>query len=93
MHDLTELIDKWKNSVLDLIEAETLINLLIDDKEWLEMEVDKSVFDARRKEASRLHMGISQLVKQGSLPGNGCDKTAERNGIILALNYIHAYGA
>lgn len=93
MHDLTELIDKWKSSSLELREAETLINLLIVDNERLEMEVDKAAFDARKKEAERLHTGLSQMVKTGELPGNGTDKTAERNGIIVALNYIHAHGA
>jgi len=31
---------------------------------------------------------IQKLVKEGSLPGNGFDKTAERNGLILASNVI-----
>lgn len=37
MPDLNELIDQWKNSALDLREAETLINLLIVDNERLEI--------------------------------------------------------
>lgn len=36
MHDLTKLIDDWKNSALELREAETLINLLIIDNERME---------------------------------------------------------
>ena len=36
MHDLSCLIDKWKNSALNFREAETLINLLIADNYRLE---------------------------------------------------------
>ena len=39
MEDLLTLIDKWKNSALDLREAETLINLLIVDNERMEKEL------------------------------------------------------
>lgn len=31
---------------------------------------------------------INKHVKEGDLPGNGLDQTAERNGLILALNII-----
>lgn len=33
---------------------------------------------------------ISALIKPGELSGNGCDKTAERNGLILAANTLFA---
>lgn len=39
MHDLSCLIDKWKNSALNFREAETLINLLIVDNYRLESDV------------------------------------------------------
>lgn len=31
---------------------------------------------------------VNSLIKEGALPGNGWDKTAERNGLILAANVI-----
>jgi uncharacterized SAM-dependent methyltransferase len=31
---------------------------------------------------------IGKLIKPGDLAGNGTDKTAERNGLILAYNEI-----
>lgn len=31
---------------------------------------------------------INSCIKPGRLPGNGCDETAERNGIILATNIL-----
>lgn len=31
---------------------------------------------------------INALIKRGPLDGNGCDKTAERNGLVLAFNEI-----
>ncbi len=39
MHDLTKLIHQWKNSALELREAETLINLLIVDNKRLELDM------------------------------------------------------
>ena len=38
MSDLTALIEKWKNSALELREAERLINLLIVDNGRIETE-------------------------------------------------------
>ena len=31
---------------------------------------------------------INDHIKHGPLSGNGCDKTAERNGMILAFNTL-----
>lgn len=33
---------------------------------------------------------INALIKVGPLPGNGCDETAQRNGLILAANILAA---
>jgi len=44
MNDLTQLINKWKNSNLEFREAETLINLLIVDNDRMqqhEESIDK----------------------------------------------------
>lgn len=41
MHDLTDLIDRWKNGSLELRKVETLINLLIVDNERMELENEK----------------------------------------------------
>lgn len=35
---------------------------------------------------------IDGLIKPGSLPGNGLDQTAQRNGLVLAYNALHARG-
>lgn len=32
---------------------------------------------------------IDAMIVRGDIGGNGCDKTAERNGIILAFNALH----
>lgn len=32
---------------------------------------------------------IDGLIVRGPLPGNGCDKSAERNGLILAYNTLY----
>ena len=47
MHDLTELKEKWKNSALELREAEALINLLVIDNNRISRLEDniQSVFD------------------------------------------------
>lgn len=31
---------------------------------------------------------INKMIVPGELPGNGCDKSAERNGLILAANAL-----
>lgn len=31
---------------------------------------------------------INKLIVPGELPGNGCDKSAERNGLVLAANAL-----
>lgn len=36
---------------------------------------------------------IQRLIKRGDLPGDGTDRTAERNGLILASNTIYQLGA
>ncbi len=33
---------------------------------------------------------LQSMIVSGELPGNGCDKMAERNGIILAANALFA---
>lgn len=40
-----------------------------------------TIFDAIAK--------IDSLIKPGELQGNGCDETAQRNGLILAANALH----
>lgn len=32
---------------------------------------------------------VNKWIKQGPLPGNGCDEQAQRNGMILAANLLH----
>lgn len=54
MRDLSELIDKWQNSALELREAESLINLLIVDNNRLSKriaELEKELFNAYYNEA------------------------------------------
>lgn len=36
---------------------------------------------------------INALIKTGKLDGNGCDETAQRNGLILAFNQISKNGS
>lgn len=39
-----------------------------------------------------VHDELSKLIVTGQLQGNGCDKTAERNGIIRACNHLFVGG-
>ena len=43
--------------------------------------MDKATIESCRK-------AISNQIVYGNLPGNGTDKTAERNGLILAVNIL-----
>ena len=45
-----------------------------------------------RDERKKMHKQISQYIKTGDLGGNGCDKNAERNGLVLAANIIFSFG-
>jgi hypothetical protein len=42
----------------------------------------------RKTERQECWDAINQWIKRGELPGNGCDETAQRNGLILASNLI-----
>lgn len=44
----------------------------------------------RQPTANECWEAVNALIKPGDLGGNGCDKTAERNGLILAANAIAA---
>lgn len=46
----------------------------------------------RREERKRMWEQINSHIKEGKLSGNGFDKTAERNGLILAANIIAQFG-
>jgi len=49
---------------------------------------DTVVEDAIRKDREAAWEEINALIKQGDLPGNGCDESAVRNGLILAANLL-----
>jgi len=42
----------------------------------------------RRLERQDCWDAINKWIKHGDLPGDGCDQTAQRNGMILASNVI-----
>ena len=46
----------------------------------------------RNDERKKIWNEISRQIKFGDLGGNGCDKNAERNGLILASNIIYNLG-
>jgi len=46
----------------------------------------------RRDERKRIWDELNKHIKTGHLKGNGLDKMAERNGLILATNIIFKLG-
>ena len=48
--------------------------------------------EIRRDERTKCWQSINRWIRLGDLPGNGTDKTAERNGLILAANEIAMMG-
>lgn len=50
---------------------------------------EKEAYERGRKdEREAIFYAINALIKLGDLPGDGWDKTAERNGLILASNEV-----
>jgi hypothetical protein len=44
--------------------------------------------EIRADERRKCWEEVSALIQSGPLPGNGCDETAQRNGLILAANHL-----
>ena len=61
---------------------------------WLEAIVKpfaKTAYEVgRMHERREIWKELNSMVKPGHLNGNGCDGTAQRNGIILAANIVIA---
>ena len=62
------------------------------DVKDLSNELDAMFKMGRQQERESIVRKLNGLVKTGPLLGDGFDKTAERNGLILALNTIHEMG-
>lgn len=62
------------------------------DVKELSATLDQMFELGRQKERERINGLLNSLIQPGKLQGDGTDKTAERNGIILALNTIHEMG-
>jgi hypothetical protein len=53
----------------------------------------ESLLDEKlRSERKKMWEQINQHIIKGHLDGNGCDETAQRNGLILATNIIFSFG-
>ena len=50
--------------------------------------VEDAIQESRRQALQECWEKVNSIIKQGTLPGNGCDETAQRNGLILATNTI-----
>ena len=48
---------------------------------------------ARNDALEEAWQAVNALIVEGELPGNGCDKTAQRNGYVMAANVIMALKA
>lgn len=46
----------------------------------------------KKEERKKMWEAINSQIVSGDIVGNGTDKTAERNGLILATNIICQYG-
>ncbi len=78
-------------------EAQVLRDSYTVGGEWPESEAETREYyegllslagELRAASACNCWQRVNALIKQGDLPGNGCDETAERNGLILAANAI-----
>lgn len=53
------------------------------------VERQQAEIDRLREEVLReVWDGINAMIKYGDLGGNGCDETAQNNGVILAANFV-----
>lgn len=50
--------------------------------------LSRSLEDGRRAGLKEVEVKLDSMIVRGDLPGNGCDKSAERNGLILAYNAV-----
>ena len=80
----TGVIAKW--------DGPTASNILQSICIAAETEQERATLEVELAEASQPECDcwerVKTLIVEGPLPGNGRDKTAERNGIILAANHI-----
>jgi hypothetical protein len=53
-------------------------------------EIKAALYLAYKMGVQECWDAVNDRIEQGQLPGNGVDKTAERNGLILATNLIAA---
>ena len=51
-------------------------------------ELTAQLIEARRNAMKNCWELVNGHIRTGELPGNGCDETAHRNGLILATNII-----
>lgn len=63
-----------------------------DEKIWMADLCRAHYESGRLAERADIWRDIDAAIKPGSLPGDGFDKTAERNGLILAQNIIRGRG-
>jgi hypothetical protein len=54
--------------------------------------IESGIEIGRIVERNEIYVTLRDSIVHGSLPGNGCDKTAERNGIITCVNAIYDRG-
>jgi len=52
----------------------------------------KSEDEIRKDERRKIWNEINKNIKSGTLAGNGCDDSAQRNGLIMAANIIFDLG-
>lgn len=62
-------------------------------KEWYGQQNPEHIDEISAREAWEAAVNacweaVNAGINRGSLPGNGCDQTAQRNGLVLATNII-----
>ena len=63
-----------------------------EDEAEAQLLIEGLVADKLRNERNKLWCEINKYIKDGDLGGNGTDKNAERNGMVLASNIIFSFG-
>ncbi len=73
--------------IISALKIADQLGLAIDESQVKEFE--DFIGYIEQCERQKCWDAINAAIDQGQLPGNGTDKTAERNGLVLATNIIH----
>lgn len=89
LRKILDWIKRWRRSRL-LRKIAVMIQPALQppDRQWFCLDLPDEAESHDAVTIQACWNAIDRAIVKGPLPGNGCDKTAERNGLILASNLL-----